>query len=224
MITRILQRAKKLITLLILLPLLSAGFSYFFTSKDTEPEYKATSLILLGNFENEKRTNVHVMKTLLASTRYWNDVNESFQLGLDVNQVKASLNVVANQQDKTITLEITGTDQAEVEKLISDVTDAVMLEGKELYDSKVELLNSKVAAINANDSEYEPTTKHYVLSQLEMTLIDIEESVVLELTDASSAEPISIMDKIVIGFLLGLILDFFILFAPELFREEKLHK
>ncbi|HAQ06966.1 MAG TPA: hypothetical protein DCR24_05355 [Bacillus bacterium] len=217
---RVISRIKRLAVLLLLIPILTAATGYFLALQKPSI-YTASSEIFIGNFQNQIKTNPTLMKHYVTKTGFLEEVNEKYQLNLNVPQVKSRFTTHANQQGNILELGYRSPDQQEAEETLRKLTDAISAEGTKLYEDKKELLANQISTIKETDSEYEKVYKEVQLLDKLTTEIDLIKPEILEPVTVKNSQAISPMQSAILGFLLGVILNFFILLLPELFREEK---
>jgi teichuronic acid biosynthesis protein TuaF len=220
MFKRVLNRTKKLAVLLLLIPILTAAAGYFFASQKPA-NYTASSQMFLGNFENQKQTNPTIMKDYVTKTGFLEKVNEKYQLNLNVPQVKSRFTTNANQQGNILELGYRSPDQQEAEETLRKLTEVILAEGTELYENKKDIFANQIRAIKESESEYEKVYKEVELLDKLITEIDLNKPEILEPVTVKNSQVVSPVQTAVLGFLLGVILNFFIILLPELFREEK---
>jgi teichuronic acid biosynthesis protein TuaF len=220
MIKRVLNRAKNLAVLLLLIPILTAGAGYIFAAQLPEG-YTASSKILMGNYENQKRTNPNIMKGYVTTTKYLEKLNENYKLDLNVQQVKSRFTTNANQQENTLELTYRGPDKEDVEETLRKLTDAIIAEGTELYDEKLTSYRETLDNISIIETEVEEVAKEDKLLDYTIGELDFVNSEIVEDVTVNKNSTITPMQSAILGFLIGLILSVLIVILPELFREEK---
>lgn len=217
-VRRILKRAKTLLWILVLLPVLAGASSYFFTSDDTV-EYTATAKIMLGNFENERYTDVNTMKTLIPSKYFLDLLNSNYNLGLDIEEVRRSLRVEGTTPDRVITLSLSGDNQEYVEETLRKIKNGVVEETNRRFNEKLNLMNQRIKELENIDSEYEAVIRQDILYDLRMDSINIRNSIVFSDVQSSPSVPVSPLQRGIIGFVFGAMISLFILLVPEVFRK-----
>ncbi|CAH0344866.1 hypothetical protein [Bacillus sp. CECT 9360] len=214
------RRAKKLVWLLILLPILTAGVAYLL-SANTPTSYKASTTILLGNFENtDGFTSPTYLPKLIPSEYFLSNLNEKYDL--DINPAEASRSLTVTQgEDKTINLTLIGNDREETERKLSSVTDAFLKEGTELFRKKEELMDKTINDLKAAQGQLsDPGTATGNLYEVQMDKYNSKNSVLFKEVTSSPVSFISPMNKAILGLILGLFLNIAILVLPEIFRRK----
>jgi teichuronic acid biosynthesis protein TuaF len=213
---RIKNRAKRWMLFLIIFPLVTAGIAYILENQ-TSPVYTAKSIVELGNFENERLTDPKALQKLLKSTAFLEEIKEKQDANFNVADVKGRLAV--NQGDgKIIELQITGPDKAEGEATLESVVEGFINLSKELYDHKVEIVNTSIKNAEESTSPDEVAKRAEVLYELNMVLTDLRETKELEPVTVSG-EYKNPVKRAIFGLLLGLMLNIVLLITPELFRD-----
>ncbi len=220
-------RFKKYLILFILLPILTGAAAYFLAD-EVQVTHTATATIELGNFENERYTDLGKMKNLLTTTYFLNEINEKHNLGVEPEKIKGSLGVASDSQSKTLTLTITGDDEQEIQQQLSAVVKGTLEETNALYEKKVAILEETLEAVKNINTDSEPVTQQELLYDLRRTTnTEIRKNLLLEDVQISSSQSVSPIQKAILGMIAGFILDLFILILPELFkgngsREQKI--
>lgn len=213
------RRAKKLLWLLILLPVLTAGITYLL-SASAPSSYEASSTILLGNFQNTRYTSTKYLSDRIPNKDYLTQINKEFNLGINPEKISQSLSVTEGEKKDTIVLSLVGKNTVEIEENLEKVTDGVLRDGTKLFKYKQNLLIEgfeRLDAIPPNHPEYATAQKEKV--EIGEKREDIQNSVLLDEVSTSPASFISPMKKAILGFLLGLFISFAILVVPEIFRK-----
>ncbi|SEM65420.1 hypothetical protein SAMN05192533_104237 [Mesobacillus persicus] len=218
-INRIVGRAKKLVWLLILIPVFTAGIAFIFANK-APSSYQGYSQIILGNFENEYMTNGTFLKDFYTSEGGLESINQKYNLNIDINEVKSSFSIIPSSS-KPVELTYSGSSREEVEETLTKLTDAILEETTIKYQTKVNGVEERINSIEEIETDTEPVTKHYFLYNLSTDETNLRNSELIQEVKVSEITTIPPQQRAVLGLLIGLILSVFIVVVPELFREEE---
>ncbi|MDQ0218431.1 hypothetical protein ELQ35_03535 [Peribacillus cavernae] len=214
------RRGKKILWLLILLPILTAGIAYFL-SANTPTSYKTSSTIKLGNFQNTQGfTDPAYLSNEIPSEPYLTSLNNKYDLDINPEQLSSSLTVTEGAVKKTIVFSLDGRNSADLEKTLDKITSAFLSEGTTVYKEKQ---NLQIESFEKLD-KIPPEHPGYATAQKELLEIgkeraDSKNSYLLEEVSSSPVSLISPANKAFLGFLLGLFLSLTILVVPEIFRK-----
>jgi teichuronic acid biosynthesis protein TuaF len=220
LLKRILYRARKLAVLLLLIPILAAGIGYVFAEKQPA-SYIAEAEIMLGSYEQDTRNNPALMKKKLTSELFIKKLNESYDLDLDIDELKSRLLVEETVTNKTLKLSFNDQDKKAAEQTLTKFVDGFMLESDEWLENKKKRLETLIEEAENNESEAEPATKQEVLSKLYDQYEELEDALVINDVTVSASNFVSPVQRAIFGLLIGIILSTLLLLLPELFREEK---
>jgi teichuronic acid biosynthesis protein TuaF len=220
LLKRILYRARKLAVLLLLIPILAAGIGYVFAEKQPA-SYIAEAEIMLGSYEQDTRNNPALMKKKLTSELFIKKLNESYDLDLDIDELKSRLLVEETVTNKTLKLSFNDQDKKAAEQTLTKFVDGFMLESDEWLENKKNRLETLIEEAENNESEAEPATKQEVLSKLYDQYEELEDALVINEVTVSASNFVSPVQRAIFGLLIGFIISALVLLLPELFREEK---
>lgn len=220
LLRRIINRAKKLAVLLLLIPILTAGAAYFMASQ-IPSTYTAKAEIMLGNFENTFRTNPNVMKKYVQSTEFLKRINEDYNLGLDVGQVTPRFSVNAFASEGAIELTYRGTDKVNSKEVLDKLIEGILKESTERIQEKKTEIETRMKKIEAIETDQEVITRESDLHELQVDYDNLQNSFITEEVTVTTNNGASPVKRAILGFLIGIVLSSFILFLPILFREEK---
>ncbi|MBM4760884.1 hypothetical protein [Bacillus sp. B15-48] len=215
----ILRRAKKLLVLLLLIPVLTAGIAYVFVS-DAPISYQARTEMVLGSFENNYLTNGNYLKVFYTSENGLQKINEKYNLQLDIDKVISGLTITPTPE-RTVRFSYVGSNKEEVQETLTKVTEAILEEGTELFEEKVDALNDRAEIITGTDTETEPITKELALHDMDHENWNQRNNMLLHDVKVSESAGASPKDRVILGLLIGITLSLFIVVLPEFFREEK---
>ncbi|MFT9599862.1 hypothetical protein [Mesobacillus sp.] len=220
LLRRIMNRAKKLAVLLLLIPILTAGAAYFM-AKQIPVTYIAKAEIMLGNFENTFRTNPNVMKKYIRSSEFIKKINDDYSLDLDVGQVKSRFTVNALVPEGVLELSYRGTGQEDSIEALDKLIDGILSESSERFEEKKTELETRMKKIEAEETQEEAIAKEAELHDLQEDYDNLQNSFVLEEVIVGTSNAVSPVQRAILGFLIGIIFSVFVLLLPELFRDEK---
>ncbi|MEA3320537.1 MAG: hypothetical protein U9Q88_10950 [Bacillota bacterium] len=218
----LINRIKKSIPLLIIIPLLLAGLGYFFEMK-TEPvvSYAAKAKIELGFYDIEKMNNAERAKryitgnTFLESTfpDYEPEELEALRSGIVINTLSGT----------TIELIYRSDNEEEVEEGLERLVDAFLAEDNELYDTSSSINKNGIKAYKEDEvSDETKVEKQSKIIKLEKELLTLYPAELTEpvMVGESRSEDLSSKKRAVLGGLIGVTIVFGYIVVPLLFREE----
>ncbi|WP_163099318.1 Wzz/FepE/Etk N-terminal domain-containing protein [Peribacillus alkalitolerans] len=212
------NRARKLLWLIILIPVLTAGLAYFL-SADTKPVYQANAKLLLGNFQNDEYTNATYLSKFVPTEYFLNNLKGKYNLDINPETMNSQLKV-NDTGDKTVTLTLSGPNQEEAQETLKLITMAILSESTAIYESKVALIRERITETEALKESSEPATAQQLLYDLKMDNRNIKNTILLEDVESAPLATLSAINKAILGFLAGIMVSLMILVLPELFREE----
>jgi len=217
--TRTLIRAKKILWLLVLLPIVIAVGTFFFSSEQ-ETTYRSSGIIMLGNFQNGYYTDPNIMKTLIPSYDFLKSLNENYDYKLDIEELSKTLTVVSTPQDRTLTISLSGTEKEKVEADLDQVLDGVIEESNKVLYRKKEFLEEITKKAKDDSAGSLPPYQTELLYKLGTDNLEYQHTRLIKDVTTEASTPITPFQKSILGFLIGLMLNLFILALPEVFREE----
>ncbi|TYS59958.1 hypothetical protein FZC74_07330 [Sutcliffiella horikoshii] len=217
----LINRIKKSIPLLIIIPLLLAGLGYFFEMK-TEPvvSYAAKAKIELGYYE-DRMNNAETVKrhitgnTFLKSTfpEYEPEELEALRSGIVINTLS----------DTTIELIYRSDNEEEVEEGLERLVDAFLAEDNELYEARSSINKNGIKDYTeeevSNETKVEKLSETIILQKELLTLYPAELTEPVMVSESRS-EDFSNKKRAVLGGLIGVTIVFGYIVVPLLFREE----
>jgi teichuronic acid biosynthesis protein TuaF len=223
-VRRLLKRARKLALLLLLLPLLTGAAAYVFAKK-APITYEATAEVMLGSFENAYLTNPVKMKNVIPSDSFLEEINDKYNTGFNIADVQSKLNIVPSNAENTLKFSYRDRNEAKAEETLSKIIDAFLEESNKKLNEKIQLTINDIEDLNRTSTQVESIDKITERHKLNQQLLDYElKTKILNGVNVGVANPISPVQRAVLGFLVGLILSIFILVLPELFISTKQEK
>lgn len=223
-LSNIFNRFKRYMLVFLLLPFLTAIFSYFFHSTADEElvenMYQANGTLYLGNFNDQRLTVPTKVKSLVESTAF---LEEVVPKDMDILEVKANL-VVQPVSDELVRFQYSGTDSEQVESTLNEIVDKFLEESNERYNQWTTLINQNVEELRKTEVVSEETAlKQEFLYDLESTLFNarptqMNEPVAL-LESEEVDQPRSLIFQAAFGFIIGIMISLFLLTFPELFKD-----
>jgi teichuronic acid biosynthesis protein TuaF len=209
---RMKNRIRKLALLLIAIPLLTAAISYYLELK-TPVVYTAKSEIRLGNMENERLTSQSWVDSYIKSSDFLGKVFKDEEISIE--EIKGKLEITQNNKD-ILQIHYTSNDKEKADHVLTKIVEAFMTESKSLYDRKKNLIEDKIAKTEKLESPEESVEKQEFLFDLEMTLINLRETQVLEPVTVSEGYK-NPLKRGIFGLIMGLMVSAFLVIVPELF-------
>ncbi|AYA78032.1 hypothetical protein DOE78_22985 [Bacillus sp. Y1] len=220
-VKQVVARIRKLLILLLLIPILTMGISYFMEAK-APSTYTATATVLLGNFQNERITNQDWMETSM-STGFLEKLKIRSNSDYDVNEIKGRLSV-SKVGKGSIKFQYSGESAEEAEATLTDILDGFLAISNDVYEPKKKLVDSLLQQVNTSDKiedievNFEAIDSIGEVGQLGLTSVDLAPTEIVEPIQVATSynDPVK---RAVFGLLLGIMLDIFLLAIPELFRD-----
>jgi teichuronic acid biosynthesis protein TuaF len=216
-LNRITSRARKLLILMIIIPLLTAAVAAYMESKKPTT-YTATSTVYLGTFSNDYKMDFSEVDKLVKSLDTINSIKKASHGNFNVNDVKEKLVVTPGKT--TIGFQYSGTKQKEVKETLTDFTKGFQIyTNKDYHLKKNDLLKTQKEA-TAITSDQQIAVAKQLLGDARNSLDNLKPAKVKDISDpvAAYSNPLK---RGIFGLILGLMLDIVIVVLPEFFREYK---
>lgn len=214
-LNRVASRARKLLILMIIIPLVTGAVSAYMESKKPTT-YTANSTVFLGTFSNDYKVDYSDVEKLVKSKDTLEAIKKSSHGNFNVDDVKGRLVVTPGKT--TIQFQYSGTNEKEVKDTLTDISNGFKIVVNKDYYKKVNILTKRYAETDKITSEQQSGVKAQVLYDIENSLYGLKAAKVKDISDpvASYSNPLK---RGIFGLILGLMLDVVILVLPELFRE-----
>ncbi|MEH7384296.1 hypothetical protein V7147_02610 [Bacillus sp. JJ1521] len=220
-LNRIKNRAKRLLWVMILLPIITGVIGYIFESQQPVT-YTATAEIILGNFENERYTDQKFASDKLKTKEYIKKIQEKEGLpDTWVSEVLGKLQV-SPLATKMIVLSYTSTDQIRGEEIVNIVKDYFLSESNKKFSDKQEHYAKVIKELDKVDTSGDALAsinKIENYDKADINLLNLQATELSEDVKVNVNQP-NPMNRATLGFLLGLMINIIILVTPEIFREE----
>jgi teichuronic acid biosynthesis protein TuaF len=205
-VKRILTRLKRLFFILLLLPVLLAGFGYFIEmNQETTSEAKAA--IMLGDNYDLKYTDVGTVQEWLKSEKYLNELKDDYDLSYNAEELAGKTSPTI-KPGKVIELSYSANNKEKAEKVLNELVDAFLTDSDNKYEEKKGSLEERIQSTEDEEALYSIWSD---LEELRPTQIHKEVSV-----DETKNNP---MRRAILGFLIGTMFSISILLVPEVFRK-----
>ncbi|XQY91537.1 hypothetical protein ACNRWW_18910 [Metabacillus sp. HB246100] len=225
-LSSILKRFKKYMLVFLLLPFLTAGFSYIFHStfeeEVSEEMYYANATLYLGNFNDARLTTPDKVKSFVESTSFLEKVKASNSqdelLNLNMNLI------VQPVSDDLVRFQYSGTDSGLVEKTLSDVVNQFLDESDKRYKQWTSLVNQNIDELRGTEVIAEESAlKQQFLYDLDSTIFNARSTQISEpvalLESETTEQPRSLLFQAAFGFIIGIMISSLLLIFPELFKD-----
>lgn len=207
---RLLKRTKRLSLLIVLLPLLTAVFAYVLESK-TPTVFTAEAEVVLGNFQDEKLTNLGALPKFMTSENFFEDE--------DVKEIAKQLSFEKDPGPSALTFSLSGNTEVEVETKLTTFLDAFMENSDQRYEDTYNFLKEKKKKVeNLEVNAENAVSKEELLVDLEDDLDGLRNTYISKEVTVSSSYN-NPLNRAVFGFIIGLMLSVIIVVAPEVFRK-----
>ncbi|WP_221566981.1 hypothetical protein [Alkalihalobacillus sp. TS-13] len=196
-------RIRKLLWLLLLLPLLTGAISYYMAAQAPVVS-TATVEIMLGNFQDSILTNDTVMMEKLKTERYLQQLTTSDE---DFSDMSVEL-----KEGKILTLSLTDEDEKKAGERLHLVIASLLDKSEEVYEQKEEMLKKQVEDMEQHNPGAESLPK-VTDELLNLRETEIHQEMSVTTTDGGAVK------RGIFGVIVGLMLNVFILAVPEVFRD-----
>ncbi|MGP4078958.1 hypothetical protein ACTWQL_03520 [Pseudalkalibacillus sp. R45] len=196
-------RIKKLLWLLLLLPLLTGAISYYMAAQAPVVS-TATVEIMLGNFQDSILTNDTLMMEKLKTKRYLQQLTSSNE---DFSDMSVEL-----KEGKILTLSLTDEDEMKAGERLHMVVASLLDKSEEVYAQKEEMLKKQVEDMEQHNPGAESLPK-VTDELLNLRETEIHKEMSVTTTDGG------VVKRGIFGIIVGLMLNAFILAVPEIFRD-----
>jgi teichuronic acid biosynthesis protein TuaF len=205
------KRAKKLMIILIILPLL-AGLVGYVMEKKAPATYTAKATIELGTWQNQGWTNPQFVAnrlTMMDNLKNWTK---------NPDYVESHLIILPSQTNQLVHVEYTGTSLTEAKDTLTSVINGFMKQSDEAYNEKVNIVQSGLDALKNTENPNYDKAKDMI--DIKLTLHDYNKmkSRIYENVSVLS-DYVNPLKRGLFGVIIGLMLDMIILALPELFRD-----
>jgi teichuronic acid biosynthesis protein TuaF len=213
--SNIARRAKKLMIILIILPLL-AGLVGYVMEKKAPATYTAKATIELGTFQNAGMTNPDKVANMLTYV----DNLQKWTKSANSDAIKSHLTIIENPTSDLVHVEYKGTSLTEAKNTLTLILNGFMDKSNALLNKKKEIVNTAADNLqNINiQSPYFDQPKDLVELQQSSLEYDTNPTKIFEKVTASSGY-VSPLKRGLFGVIIGLMLDMIILALPEIFRD-----
>lgn len=214
---RIVNRIKKFIIVLLIVPILVGILSYVLTKKSAVT-YTASSEVVLGNFQNEKLTNIGSLSELLKTQDYLEKLNLSPD---EIQILHDSLSITPNKETYDVLFALSGKNQSMVNKALTDFTNGFLRESDRVYNvykSNLQQNITTLQSVEGTSSNDNGVMKQDSLLDRQKELLGLRQTVLKEPVSLDSSHH-SPSKRAILGVLVGIIFDIFLIVVPEIFRE-----
>ncbi|WP_261131788.1 hypothetical protein [Bacillus sp. Marseille-Q3570] len=196
-------RIKKLLWLLLLIPLLTGAISYYLAAQAPVVS-TATVEIMLGNFQDSILTNDTLMLEKLKAERYLQQLTSSDE---DFSDISVEL-----KDGKILTLSLTDEDKMKAGERLHMVVASLLDKSEEVYVQKEEMLKKQVEDMEQHNPGAESLPK-VTDELLNLRETEIHKEMSVTTTDGEAVK------RGIFSVIIGLMLNVFILAVPEVFRD-----
>ncbi|MBD1382996.1 GumC domain-containing protein [Metabacillus arenae] len=213
---RMLERTKKLLVFLVILPVLTGSIAFFFELQ-RPTTYTAEAKLELGNFQNDRLTNPELLKEIMTSDTYLGNVINEHNLEAGVEEIQSNL-LYEVDNNKIITLSYKGQNQETAEKVLDGVISTFLEESNDVFEAKEKLYEEDLKEVAKIETEYEKVAKAELLTKLKNENIDIQETYILNPIDTTSSYQ-NPAKRAVFGVIIGLMVSSLFVVLPEVMRK-----
>ncbi|WP_257350255.1 hypothetical protein [Pseudalkalibacillus decolorationis] len=199
-------RIKRFLWFLILIPVVTGLLSYFLAAQ-VPTAYTAEAEIMLGNFQDTNFTNETALLQLLESEKYLNDLVNSKMSFLDKITTES-------KTGKILVISLTGDNKEEAKENLKIVVDSFMGKSNSVYKERVKSLEQQIK--NTNDKSFSNEDEAFYKAEKE--LYELRNSQIYKPVNVETSQTDE-LKRGIFGFLVGLMLNVFILAIPEILRD-----
>ncbi|NWQ39479.1 hypothetical protein MLOOGBEN_02055 [Bacillus sp. EB106-08-02-XG196] len=214
-LNQIAKRAKKLLLLLIIIPLVTGAVSYYLESKKPTT-YTATASFNIGNFNNEWLADPAEIEFELKKDKNLKKIKTLTNGEFNFADVKSRLVVTspAPTAKRSLKFQYTGIDKKEVESTLHVISLGYEMIRNEQYLEKIKNQEESLAILDTIEQD----DPEYAQVYFDLNNINYQETELLETGDAVATYN-NPLKRALFGIILGIMLNVVILVTPELFRE-----
>ncbi|WP_404445577.1 hypothetical protein LG307_19635 [Sutcliffiella horikoshii] len=224
----LINRIKKSIPLLIIIPLLLAGLGYFFEIK-SEPvvSYAAKAKIELGFYDIEKWNNAEKVKSYITNYSFLESTFPDYDPE-DLEAIRSGI-VINTLSGTSLELIYRSDNAEEVEEGLERLVDAFLVRDNEELEKKSLTYENIIEGKTLEELEGKAENSELSLVELLELIIESDEKILsyypAEVTEPvmvseSRSEDFSSKKRAVLGGLVGVTIVFGYIVVPLLFREE----
>jgi len=159
------MKYKYWILVIVLLPLIFAGYSYF-NEKNAPKTYAASTQLDIGSFDNTLTTTNY--SKYMLTTQFLQNLIQEENLNISDEALKSELVVTPNDEN-LLTVKLTGKNEQEVNKQIHAVVDYFLKLRNQEYDNKVKLVKESIDRLDQQEpsslSAYDTEKLRYDLKE-----------------------------------------------------------
>jgi teichuronic acid biosynthesis protein TuaF len=232
-ISNVLARMKKYVVLLLLIPILTGGFSYLFgeVSGDENKQnksgvYFAEATINLGSFNDNSFNHPDNVKDLVQSSSFLEQAIGEHNIQMGMEEIKVNLSL-ENVHGEMLKFYLTGEKEHEVKETLNGIVNYFKQLSDERYTEWVKLINNSIIDLQETKViEEETIEKKEFLYSLERDLYESKQAFFVEPVHLLNEETSPIQNsetspfkRAIFGVIIGLALTMFLVALPELFRD-----
>lgn len=210
----ILIRTKKLLVLILLIPVVVGAVSFILELR-TPTIYTSSIAFEVGNFENEYLTNPELMGERFKTDEFLEDIINDQK---KIKEIKENLsaNVTKN---KLLTISLKGENKDDVEENLSLVANKYLELSKDLFGEKIKDLELSIERLNRIEPEEDVVLYSELLQELNVTHANMRETKQVEELSTTSTHP-NPAKKAVFGVIIGLMVSIAIVILPEVVKND----
>lgn len=222
---RIVKRIKKYWIILVAIPILMSAVA-FWASDSSDDRLKgpftSNAEVYLGTFDYNEYIEPERAIETVKSSRFLNQAIEELDLEVDKTYLQENLNVT-KVSSKSIRFSITGDTEEASNAIIGKITDFYIGKSKEAYNKRLALLNQKIKDVESiPDNTEAAVEKEKYLYELETKKSEWAAPEIInppELVSEEANSGISKKNKVILGFLIGIMASMFLVLMPEVLRK-----
>ncbi|WNF22636.1 hypothetical protein [Mesobacillus jeotgali] len=224
-LTSVFMRFKKYWLIFVMVPVLTAAISFLTPNfqEKAPSEYTASSEIYLGKFDSKEYNDPALAIELMRSSKFLNGFLKAGKYDLDKIELREDL-IITKTSTNSIRVDVKHEDEKRAQQILDDIINQFLFKSEQAYDAKLTLLNETIQDLNGIPKDSEAIVdKQRFLFELETkkntwtppALTDTPEIVSEEIGNT-----ISPVNRLILGFLIGLVAAILLLLTPEILREK----
>jgi teichuronic acid biosynthesis protein TuaF len=224
-LSSVFMRFKKYWLIFVMVPILTAAISFLTPNfqEKAPSEYTASSEIFLGKFDSKEFNDPVLAIELLKSSSFLNELLKNGQYDLDKSELREDL-IITKTSSNSIRVDVKHKDEKTSQRLVDDLINQFLITSEQTYEAKLNLVNESIKELKGISKDSEAIVeKQRFLFELENkkkawvppSLTDTPMIVSEKLDNV-----ISPINRLILGFLIGLIAALLLLLTPEILREK----
>lgn len=224
-LTSVFMRFKKYWLIFVMVPVLTAAISFLTPNfqEDTPSEYTASSEIYLGKFDSKEFNDPALAIELLRSSTFLNELLKVGQYELDKTELREQL-IITKASSNSIRVDVKHEDDKRAQQILDDLVNQFLSKSEQTYEDKLNLINKSIKELTGISKDSE------AIVEKQRFLFELENKKNVYVPPSLTDNPAIVSEKhenktspvnrLILGFLIGLIAALLLLLTPEILREK----